>query len=177
MSSHKRVAAGLGRTYQITNIFPELTVQENVQLAAQGLSASKFQFFRGVSKNGEIYNKVMKSMADLNLTAVKDTTVSELSYGEQRQLEIALALAVEPKVLMLDEPAAGLSAAERVEIADLVRSLPKDLTVILIEHDMDLALGLVDFVTCLHYGAVIAEESPEEIRNNKQIQEIYLGVG
>ena len=177
MPAHRRTGAGLGRTYQITNIFPGLTVQENVQLAAQGLSATKFSLHRPVSENGHIYDKVMKALDDLQLAAIKDVKTSELAYGAQRQLEIALALAVEPDVLLLDEPAAGLAAGERVAIAELVRNLPAELTVVLIEHDMDLALGLVDWVTCLHYGAVITEDAPQQIRENEQIREIYLGVG
>lgn len=177
MPAHRRIAAGLGRTYQITNIFPGLTVQENVQLAAQGLSPRKFILHRGVDTEGPIYEKVLEALDDLHLTEIKDVVVSELSYGEQRQLEIALALAGDPTVLMLDEPAAGLAAAERAQISRLVRRLPEDLTIVLIEHDMDLALGLVDRVLCLHYGAVIAEDTPEEIRQNEKIQEVYLGAG
>jgi branched-chain amino acid transport system ATP-binding protein len=177
MSAHRRIGAGLGRTYQITNIFPGLTVEENVQLAAQGLSQMKFALHRTVPGNGQIHDKVTKALDDLHLTHVKDVKTGELSYGEQRQLEIALALAGEPKVLLLDEPGAGLAAAERAAIAELVRSLPAELTVVLIEHDMDLALGLVDWVTCLHYGAVIAEDAPGRIRENEEIREIYLGVG
>jgi branched-chain amino acid transport system ATP-binding protein len=177
ISAHRRTGAGLGRTYQITNIFPGLTVQENVQLAAQGLSATKFSLYRPVSESGYIYDKVMKALNDLQLTAIKDVKTSELAYGAQRQLEIALALAVEPQVLLLDEPAAGLAAGERVAIAELVRNLPAELTVVLIEHDMDLALGLAEWVTCLHYGAVIAEDAPDNIRENEQIREIYLGAG
>ena len=98
-----------------------------------------------------------------------------LSYGEQRQLELAMALAVRPKLLLLDEPAAGLSPAERVHMAEVIRSLPRDLTVVLIEHDMDLALGLVDFVTCVHHGQVLVEGTPDEIRANDLVQEVYLG--
>lgn len=175
MASHARIGAGLGRTYQITNIFLGLTVEENVMLAAQGLSSTKFSFFRPLPKKGEIYDKAMQALEDLKLSKVKDVKTGELSYGEQRQLEIALALAGEPKVLLLDEPAAGLSAAERIAIAQLVRGLPPELTVVLIEHDMDLALGLVEWVTCLHFGKVIAEDAPVDIRENKTIQEIYLG--
>lgn len=177
MPPHRRIAAGLGRTYQITNVFPGLTVEENVQLAAQGLSARKFVLYRGIARQGEMHAKVQQVLQDLALAAVKGVRVKELSYGEQRQLEIALALAGEPDVLLLDEPAAGLSSADRVQIAALIRRLPRDLTVILIEHDMDLALGLVDHVTCLHYGAVIASDTPEKIRANEEIQEIYLGAG
>ena len=177
MAAHRRIGAGLGRTYQITNIFPGLTVEENVQLAAQGLSNSKFSFLRSLARKGAIHEKVQQALDDLNLLRVRDVMVSDLSYGVQRQLEIALALAGDPKVLLLDEPAAGLSAAERVEIATLVRRLPKELTVILIEHDMDLALGLVDYVSCLHFGAIITEDVPDRIRENETIQEIYLGAG
>jgi branched-chain amino acid transport system ATP-binding protein len=101
----------------------------------------------------------------------------ELSHGEQRQLELALALVGEPRVLLLDEPAAGLSAAERAHMADLVRNLPATLTLVIIEHDMDLVLGLVDRVTCLHNGRVVADESPSTIRDNRMVQEIYLGAG
>jgi branched-chain amino acid transport system ATP-binding protein len=177
MAAHRRIGVGLGRTYQITNIFPGLTVEENVQLAAQGLSPTKFSLHRPVPKDGQIHDKVLKALDDLKLTQVKEVVVSELSYGEQRQLEIALALVGDPKVLLLDEPGAGLAAAERAEIAALIRSLPAELTVVLIEHDMDLALGLVDWVTCLHYGAVIAEDAPERIRENAEVREIYLGAG
>jgi branched-chain amino acid transport system ATP-binding protein len=174
---HRRIAAGLARTYQITNVFPGLTVEENVQLAAQGLSSRKFVLFRGIARQGEMHSRVVKALADVGLTAVRDVPVKELSYGEQRQLEIALALAGNPSVLLLDEPAAGLSSADRVQIGHLIRALPRDLTIVLIEHDMDLALGLVDHVTCLHYGAVIASDTPERIRANPEIQEIYLGAG
>lgn len=177
MPAHRRIGVGLGRTYQITKIFLGLTVEENIQLAAQGLSPTKFSFYRPVPKDGQIHDKVLKALEDLKLTRVKDVVTSELSYGEQRQLEIALALAVEPKVLLLDEPGAGLAAAERLAIAALIRGLPAELTVVLIEHDMDLALGLVDRVTCLHYGAVIAEDIPERIRENEEVREIYLGAG
>jgi branched-chain amino acid transport system ATP-binding protein len=172
---YARTGAGLGRTYQITNIFPGLTVTENIQLAAQGLSSTKFSFFGSIPKEGQIHEKVEQALEKLQLTGVKDVKASELSYGEQRQLEIALALAGEPKVLLLDEPAAGLSAAERVTIANLVRSLPAELTVVLIEHDMDLALGLVDKVAVLHFGSVIVEDTPTNIRQNETVQEIYLG--
>ena len=101
--------------------------------------------------------------------------VKELSYGEQRQLEIALALVAAPRMLLLDEPAAGLSPSERAMVGDIIRSLPRDLTVLLIEHDMDLALGLVDRVTCMHEGRILAEEAPDVIRRNALVQEVYLG--
>jgi branched-chain amino acid transport system ATP-binding protein len=176
MPAHQRVAMGLGRTFQITNVFPGLTVEENVYLAAQGLEKIKLNFIRAVPRGGEIRDRAAKALSDAGLSDKRNTVTKELSHGEQRQLEIALALALRPKLLMLDEPAAGLSTAERTTMADLVRSLPRDLTILLIEHDMDLALGLADRVTCLHYGRVIADDDPSGIAANREVQDCYLGV-
>lgn len=172
---HRRIAAGIGRTYQITNIFPGLTVRENILLAAQGLSSAKFAPHRNAAGSGEIWDKAVQALEDTGLSQIQDTPAGELSHGEQRQLELALALAGNPKVLLLDEPAAGLAASERSQMAELVRGLPQDLTLVLIEHDMDLALRLVDRVTCLHFGKVIAEDTPDRIRENEMVQEVYLG--
>jgi branched-chain amino acid transport system ATP-binding protein len=172
---HRRVAAGIGRTYQITNLFPALTVADNVRLAAQGLSPNKFQLFRPVPRSGPLQERVERALAAVGLADKAGVMTRELSHGEQRQLELALALAVQPRVLMLDEPAAGLSAAERITMTRLIQELPRDLTLVVIEHDMDLVLKLVDRVTCLHNGRVIADESPGEIVNNQTVQEIYLG--
>ncbi len=176
MPAHKRVALGLGRTFQITNVFPGLTVEENVFLAAQGLKKIKLNFIRAMPRRGEIRDRAAKALDDAGLLEKRGAVTKELSHGEQRQLEIALALALRPKLLMLDEPAAGLSTAERATMADLVRSLPRDLTILLIEHDMDLALGLADQVTCLHYGKVIADDAPDGIAANREVQDCYLGV-
>jgi branched-chain amino acid transport system ATP-binding protein len=176
MAPHRRVALGLGRTFQITNVFPGLTVEENVLLAAQGLSRTKLNFLRFIPRAGEIRDRAAQALEDAGILDVKDTKTSELSHGEQRQLEVALALALQPRLLMLDEPAAGLSTAERATMADLIRSLPRDLTILLIEHDMDLALGLAERVTCLHYGKVIADDDPDGIAANGEVQDCYLGV-
>lgn len=175
MPPHRRVALRLGRTYQITNVFQGLSVEENVLLAAQGLAKEKFEFFRTLSKQGPIREQAISAMEATGLSEMAHLPAKELSYGQQRQLELALALATDPRVLMLDEPAAGLSAAERTSIAALIRGLPSTLTIVLIEHDMDLALGLVDMVTVLHFGKVLAEGEPDAIRNNEMVQEIYLG--
>lgn len=177
MPPHQRVALGLGRTYQITNVFQGLSVEENVLLAAQGLSNIKFAMHRTLPQGGYLIDQIHSALQVTGLADKANLPVQKLSYGEQRQLEVALALATNPKVLMLDEPAAGLSAAERARIAALIRSLPRTLTIILIEHDMDLALGLVDMVTCLHFGKVIADCDPAGIRGNAMVQEIYLGAG
>lgn len=177
MPPHQRVALGLGRTYQITNVFQGLSVEENVLLAAQGLSNIKFAMHRPLPRRGDLMDQIHAALQVTGLADKASLPVQKLSYGEQRQLEVALALATKPKVLMLDEPAAGLSAAERARVADLIRSLPRTLTIILIEHDMDLALGLVEMVTCLHFGKVIADCDPASIRGNAMVQEIYLGAG
>lgn len=174
---HRRVALGIGRTFQITNIFPKLTVEENVILAAQGLLTTKFAPHRSAGKDGRVRERVDRTLEEIGLTRVKGATAGELSHGEQRQVELALALASEPRVLLLDEPAAGLAARERALMMQLIQNLSRDLTIVLIEHDMDLALELVDRVFCLHYGQVIAEETPERIREDERVQEVYLGAG
>jgi branched-chain amino acid transport system ATP-binding protein len=174
---HRRVGRGLGRTYQITNIFPALSVRDNVTLAAMGVARTKFNPLRPVPRRGALADRVERALAAVELRAKADVRARELSHGEQRQLELALALAGEPRVLLLDEPAAGLSAGERGLMAALVRGLPPELTLVIIEHDMDLVLNLVERVTCLHNGSVVADESPATIRHNKTVQEIYLGVG
>ena len=175
LSPPRRVGRGLRRTYQITNVFPALTVADNVTLAALGLARRKFDLLWPVPRRGALGERVERALADVDLAAKAHVRARELSHGEQRQLELALALVGEPRVLLLDEPAAGLSAAERAHMAALVRNLPATLTLVIIEHDMDLVLGLVDRVTCLHNGRVVADESPATIRHNQTVQEIYLG--
>jgi branched-chain amino acid transport system ATP-binding protein len=172
-----RVGRGLGRTYQITNIFPALSVADNVMLAAMGLATTKFQPLRAVPRRGALPERVEQALLAVGLQELARVPARELSHGAQRQLELALALAGQPRLLLLDEPAAGLSAAERALMSDLVRGLPAELTLVIIEHDMDLVLNLVDRVTCLHNGRVIADESPFTIRDNQLVQDIYLGVG
>ncbi len=177
MPPHRRVGFRLGRTYQITNIFQGLSVEENVLLAAQGLSSDKYAFHRALPRSGTVRDQAINALQITGLERHARMIAHNLSYGQQRELELALALAADPQVLLLDEPAAGLSSVERTRIATLIRGLPKTLTIVLIEHDMDLALGLVDMVTCLHFGRVIAEGVPNAIRSNAMVQEIYLGSG
>src|SRR5205807_8541585 len=125
--------------------------------------------------DGAEAGQAASGLAASRLSLRRATPVQELSYGEQRQLEMALGLATAPRLLLLDEPAAGLSPAERSIVAEIIRALPRELTLVLIEHDMDLALGLVDHVTCLHEGRVLIEAAPDAIRRNVSVQEIYLG--
>lgn len=172
---HRRAALGISRTFQITNLFPTLTVQENMVLAVRGLSPRKFSLFGTPDTDRGENERIAEALGSAKMHHRLDVVVKELSYGEQRQLEIALALVTRPRMLLLDEPAAGLSPAERSIVADIIKALPRELTLVLIEHDMNLALGLADFVTCLHEGRVLVEESPDAIRRNKKVQEVYLG--
>jgi branched-chain amino acid transport system ATP-binding protein len=172
---HRRAALGIGRTFQITNLFAGLTVAENLQLAAMGLSPRKFSMLGEGRPNPTESATIEEGLERSGLAGKRDHVIRTLSYGEQRQLELALALASRPRLLLLDEPAAGLSPAERVIMAALIRDLPREMTLILIEHDMDLALGLVDSVTCLHFGRVLCEGTPAEIRSDTRVQEVYLG--
>ena len=175
LRTHSRAALGIGRTFQITTLFAGLSVEENVRLAVRGLSARKFSLFGPDVPDATEGEAIEATLQGSGLAPRRSSLTRTLSYGEQRQLELAMALARRPKLLLLDEPAAGLSPGERVHMADVIRSLSRELTVVLIEHDMDLALGLVDHVTCLHYGKVLVEGSPDEIRGNDLVQEIYLG--
>jgi branched-chain amino acid transport system ATP-binding protein len=175
MSPQARAHLGIARTFQITNLFGQLTVAENMRLAARGLTPAKFSLFGHDRLDERQGARVVAALSASRLGGREDVVVKELSYGEQRQLEVAMALVTEPRLLLLDEPAAGLSPAERGFLADIIRALPRDLTVVLIEHDMDLALGLVDYVTVMQNGKLIVEDAPDRIRTNALVQEVYLG--
>ena len=174
--AHRRAARGLARTFQITNLFPGLTVMENCLLAVQALTPVKFCMLRPVSGYPRLRERARGMLTAVGLETVDGALVANLSHGEQRQLEIALALAGNPRLLLLDEPTAGLSPAESRLMADLLAGLDPAITVLMIEHDMDIALALASHVTVLHYGRVIADGTREEIRADPQVREIYLGV-
>jgi branched-chain amino acid transport system ATP-binding protein len=172
---HRRARLGMSRTFQVTNLFPSLSVEDNLVLAMRGSCPRKFSLFGNPDRSIAEDKSMAQALATVRLTASGDMLVRELSYGEQRQLEIALALIASPTLVLFDEPAAGLSPAERVIVADVMRALPRDLTLVIIEHDMDLALGLADHVTCLHEGRVLIEDKPDAIRRNAAVQQVYLG--
>jgi branched-chain amino acid transport system ATP-binding protein len=173
--AHRRAALGLARTFQITNLFPDLTVQENCLLAVQAHSPSRFAMLRPVGRYAALIERARATLVALELDRLADAVVRNLSHGEQRQLEIALALAGRPRVLLLDEPTAGLSPAESRLMAGLLRRLDPQITVLMIEHDMDIALELSEMVTVLHYGRVIADGAREQVKADPQVREIYLG--
>jgi len=175
LNTARRARRGLARTFQITTLFGGLSVEEHLLMAVRGLSRRKLSLFGDGAPSREEREAIERGLAAGGLSQRRAALVRELSHGEQRQLELQMALASDPQVLLLDEPAAGLSPAERVSMAHIIRELPRRLTLVLIEHDMDLALGLVDRVTCLYNGQVLCEGTPGEIRANVQVQEVYLG--
>jgi branched-chain amino acid transport system ATP-binding protein len=165
--------SGIARSYQITNILPNATALENVRIAAQSRKHG-WNMFRHYTQFRDIIDKAEAVLASVGLAGKADELASNLSHGEQRNLEIGIALATEPQLLCLDEPTAGMSAAETQDIMQLVRKIAKDLTVLIVEHDMPLVMELADRITVLHYGQVLADGPPAEIQNNPRVQEVYL---
>jgi branched-chain amino acid transport system ATP-binding protein len=175
LAPYRRARLGLGRTFQITTLFPRLTVLDNVLLAVQGADGARFTLHRPLESFPRIYARAESLLATWGLADRRDVPAQRLSYGEQRQVELLLALAGSPRVLLLDEPTAGLSPAETAAVAAMVRRFPRDLTLLLIEHDMDVALELADRVVVLHHGRVLAEGDRDQIRRDVRVTEIYLG--
>jgi branched-chain amino acid transport system ATP-binding protein len=171
----ERAKLGLGRTYQISQLFPELTVEENLFLAGGAKEKLGFHFLK-YWRNYEQERSWAQQVAEqVGLTSHLDQKVSEISHGLQRQLEVGMAIAMRPRLIMLDEPAAGLSPSERLVLKRLVKDLPREVTLVLIEHDMEIVLDLADKITVLHHGSVIAEGTPAEIKINQEVQNVYLG--
>jgi branched-chain amino acid transport system ATP-binding protein len=165
----------LGRTFQITNVFHELSVMENVLLAVNGTTSRKWIMHRSVGSYDGDQKRASEFLELVGLGRRAGMSVQHLSHGERRQLEIVLALASEPRVLLLDEPASGLSPGERQSMAAVIKDLPREITVILIEHDMSVVLGLADQVAVLNHGSLLVEGTPDEIQANPKVREVYLG--
>jgi branched-chain amino acid transport system ATP-binding protein len=172
---NRRIALGMARTFQITNVFPGLTVIENVVLALQALEATKFSMLKPLCGYGALLQRARSLLDEWHLDHRSHCLANELSYGEQRTLEILLGIAQRPRLLLLDEPTAGLSPAETAAAAALIDKLPADVAILLIEHDMDVALQLCHSLTVLHLGVVLASGEREQIRNDARVQKIYLG--
>jgi branched-chain amino acid transport system ATP-binding protein len=175
VAPHKRAALGLGRTYQITRVLRGLTVLENLTVAMHGLSRSKLDLVRSWRGYSGKVAEAEQLGASFGLGHRLGAFAEELSHGETRQLEVCLALALKPAVLLLDEPAAGLSPAERVDIGRLLASLPTDITMIMIEHDMDVLRGAVRDIAVLHLGELVTRGTVAEIQQNELVRELYLG--
>jgi branched-chain amino acid transport system ATP-binding protein len=175
LPAHRRARLGLSRTFQVTNLFAGLSVLDNVRLAAQAGQPGRWRRLGPVRPGDRVGLAAMEALERAGIAARAGDRVAELSHGEQRQLEVALALATSPKLLLLDEPAAGLSAGERSRLRELLGSLPDSLPLLLIEHDMTLALSLADEVLCLHNGRPIALGPPDRVRRDPTVQAVYLG--
>jgi branched-chain amino acid transport system ATP-binding protein len=173
---HRRATIGLGRTFQITRLFPNLTVVENVLLSCEALDRRKFSMLRPLSACGSFKDRADMLLGQLGLSPRANERARHLSYGDQRKLEVALALAGRPRLLLLDEPMAGLSGAERDGMQRLLHALDPEMAILLIEHDMDVVFGLANTVTVLYQGAVLADGAASEVAANPQVQQVYLGV-
>jgi branched-chain amino acid transport system ATP-binding protein len=175
MKPHQRARCGLARTYQIITLFTKDTLEHNVVLALLGLSPARWSAFRPLAARAELFDAARRVLARVGLEGEAGRRVSEVSYGDRRRLEIALALAQSPRLLLLDEPLAGLSSEERHTVRALIGAIPRETTVVMIEHDMDTALELAERITLLHYGQVIVEGTRAEVVAHPMTQEIYLG--
>jgi branched-chain amino acid transport system ATP-binding protein len=175
LPSYRRAALGIARTYQITNLFPNLTVSENILMACQALVRTKFVMFRRLSSYRYLTDRCNDLLREFDLREKRNELVKNLSHGDQRQIEVALALAGKPRLLLLDEPAAGLSSAETHALTLLLKKLDPSITILLIEHDMDVAFEFAEKITVLYQGKFLAGGTKEEIKNNPTVQEIYLG--
>ena len=175
MPARRRARLGLTRTFQTSRLFLGLTVEDNLYLAALGPRGGHLRPVRLPGRDGAVRERARELAERIGLKDQLGTVVGSLSHGEQRQLEVGVARACDPKIMMLDEPASGLSRGERILLTDLLLSLDRDVTLILIEHDMDVALTVAEQVTMMHDGRVIVEGTPAEIRANELVHDLYLG--
>ncbi len=171
----KRALAGLGRSFQITQLLPDFTAEDNAALAVQARSGSSFRFWRNAHRDERLRAPARAALAATGLSARADTLVEDLSHGEMRQLELAVALAMEARLLVLDEPMAGMSVADSKEVVDLLARLKGRLSILLVEHDMDAVFALADRISVLVAGRIVASGTVEEIRNDPRVREAYLG--
>jgi branched-chain amino acid transport system ATP-binding protein len=173
--AYRRSAMGLARSFQITSLLPDFTALDNVALAAQAHDGHSFYFWSSARKESRLRVAAMAALVRVGLGNRAETLVSKLSHGEQRELELAVALATKPQVLLLDEPMAGLGITESARMVKLLQELRREVTIVLVEHDMDAVFALADRITVLVYGRVIASGAPAAIRNNEEVRRAYLG--
>jgi len=175
LPSHRRSGLGLARSFQITSLLRDFTAADNVALAAQAHAGHSYRFWADARKEKPLREAARAALARVGLENRANVLVSELSHGEQRELELAVALATRPQLLLLDEPMAGLGVTESQRMVSLLKELRKELTIVLVEHDMEAVFALADRITVLVYGRLIASGKPDEIRNNEEVKRAYLG--
>ena len=173
LAPHHRVHRGLARTYQIITLFPKDTLEHNIALSLLGLSKVRWNAFRSFDE--DLYGEARAVLARVGLEHLAKRGIAEVAYGDKRRVEIAMALAQKPRVLLLDEPLAGLSREERATVKQLIAGIPREVTVVMIEHDMDTALDMAERITVLHYGRVIVEGTRAEVVSDPKTREVYLG--
>lgn len=176
LSPNRRAHLGLARSFQISNLFFNLTVLDNTLLAVQATRTQSFRMLRPITAYRHLYSKAQQLLISTSLWEKKDELVRDISHGEQRNLEIVLSLALEPRLLLLDEPNAGLTDAESAVVFDLMNTLGADTTVLFVAHDIDLVLKVANRIIVLHYGEVMADGTPEEIQGDVKVKEIYMGI-
>jgi len=175
LPAFRRSALGLARSFQITSLLPDFTASDNVALAAQAHDGHSFYFWGNARKESHLRNAALAALKRVGLEHRADVVVSRLSHGEQRELELAAALATRPQLLLLDEPMAGLGTTESARMVKLLQELRREVTIVLVEHDMDAVFALADRITVLVYGRVIASDVPAAIRQNEEVRRAYLG--
>ena len=175
LAQHERVKRGMTRTFQINTLFAGMTVLESVMLAICERRGLQKVWWRTVARHADVVEEAMALLATLKLTKEANSITRSMAYGKQRLVEIALALATKPKILLLDEPAAGIPSAESKELFEVIAGLPRDVTVLFIEHDMGLVFRFADRITVLVGGKVLTEGTPEEIATDPRVKEVYLG--
>ena len=175
LPAYRRSALGLARSFQITSLLPDFTASDNVALAAQAHDGHSFYFWGNARKESALRNAALAALKRVGLEHRADVVVSRLSHGEQRELELAVALATRPQLLLLDEPMAGLGTTESARMVKLLQELRREVTIVLVEHDMEAVFALADRITVLVYGRVIASDVPAAIRQNEEVKRAYLG--
>jgi branched-chain amino acid transport system ATP-binding protein len=175
LPAYRRSALGLARSFQITSLLPDFTALDNVALAAQAHDGHSFHFWGDARKERHLREAARSALNRVGLAHRADVVVSRLSHGEQRELELAVALATKPQLLLLDEPMAGLGTTESARMVKLLQELRREVTIVLVEHDMDAVFALADRITVLVYGRVIASGAPAAIRGNEEVRRAYLG--
>jgi branched-chain amino acid transport system ATP-binding protein len=175
LKPHQRAHRGVARTYQIITLFPKDSLEHNIVLALLGLSSVRWNAFRPLAHETALREEARRVLGLVGLEQRATRSIGEVSYGEKRRVEIAMALAQRPRLLLLDEPLAGLSLEERAAVKALIAGIPRDVTVVMIEHDMDTALDLAERITVLHYGSVIVEGTRGEVVADPKTREVYLG--
>ena len=174
---YKRCRLGISRSYQVTSIFPELTVRENVRLAVQSMTGHNFSFFKNSDSLTDLLEKTDEILESMGLMDLAEKDAGTIPYGSQRSLDVAIALAAEPTLLLLDEPTSGMSPDDTVKMIKLIERISERFTIALIEHHMSVVMSISDTVTVLSQGSIIAEGSPQEIQKDEKVRQAYLGGG